>query len=420
VGIAATGIVVMSSSTQIADSAPSRLLSPGLLLLVFVLTGWSVFSLRPFVGRRLGVTDGGPWFVDSYATLAASDAVRVGLDPFKPNPLDVYHRPHSYSHWWFYLGDLGLTRRDNFALGGSWVLLFLLTALLLLRIAHWGEAAMAALVLLSPPVLLAVNRANNDLVVFFLLATGLVFLRAASPWRLAVYSTLVLLATGLKFYPIIGAAALLLVRPPKTMLLVALGTLVAGMILLAWLWTDFRRAVILAPIEVYTFGAPILFRDLGWTGPAPLLAGVLVLTLAAAVCTWRGWSLGLEDGDLRARLAYACGALLLVGCFLAGISFSYRLIFVIFLVPWLWRKISTSAARWTVLLLLAALWLDGFYCLGANIFVGPMPEVRLKHQQLIWRFFTQPIIWAAMALLAGSLLGMLRSALGSLRNSVRP
>ena len=397
-----------------------RLLSPAVLLLLLVLAGWSAFSLLPGLGRTLGVTDGGLWFVDSYAVLASSDAVRAGLDPFLPNPLDVYHRPHSYSHWWFLLGDLGFTREDNFLVGGGWVLAFLATSLLLLRPAGPGQAIACAAALLSPPVLLAVNRANNDLVVFFLLAGGLWFLREARPWRLTAFVALLLLATGLKFYPIIAAAGLLLVRPPRFMLWASIGTILAGAVIFAGIRTDFHRAVILAPAELYTFGAAIIFRDLGWTGRGPLVAGAVLLPLAAVICVWRGWSVRLDDetGDWPARCAYATGALLLTGCFLAGISYSYRLIHVIFLVPWLWRQRALPAARWTGLLLVAMLWLDGLYCLATNIFIGPMREDRLIHLQLLWRFATQPLVWAAMALLAGSLLNMLLAAVRDVRKTV--
>ena len=394
-------------------------LSPSILLLLVVLTGWSGFALLPRLGRRLGVADGGQWFVDSYAVLAASDAVRAGLDPFQPNPLDVYNRLHSYSHWWFVLGDLGFTRKDNFLLGGSWVLAFLAACVLIARPTGWRQALMDGAVLLSPPVLLAVNRANNDLVVFIMLAGGLWFLREARLWRLVAFAALLLLATGLKFYPILAAAVLLLVRPPRRMWLVSAAAALAGVVVLATLRSDLRQAVILAPVGLYTFGVPVIFRDLGWTGHAPLGAGAVLLSLAAMVCVRRGWSVPLDDdaGDWRARCAYACGALLLTGCFLAGISYSYRLIHVVFLLPWLCQQRATPAARWTGGLLVATLWLDGLYCLVLNTFVGPMPVDRLVHLQMLWRFVTQPVAWAAMALLAGSLLNMLLATVRETRKA---
>ncbi len=78
------------------------------------------------------------------------------------------------------------------------------------------------------------------------------------------------------------------------------------------------------------------------------------------------------------------------------------------------------AARLTLTLLLLTLWLDGLYCVTVNTLIGPMAESRLMHQQLIWRYFTQPVVWAAMALPAGSLVGLLRSAARTLRQPAAP
>ncbi len=393
-------------------ASPRRLATPRLMLAVAVLAGYCLLALFPVVKRKFGVFDQGMWFLDSYAILASSDAVRAGLDPSQPNPLDVFQRQHSYSDWWFLLGDLGFTRDDNFLIGGSWVLAFGATALAILRPRCYREAILGAAVSLAPPIVLAVNRANNDLVVFTVLAAGLLCLREAKPWRLALFGVALMLATGLKFYPIIAGGALLLVRPLKLMRCAAALTWLAAGLTLVSAWGDFKRAVFPAPTEVFTFGAPIVFRDLGWTGARALLAGAGLLGLAAVVCVWRGWSLRLNDAsaDLRARLAFAAGAALLVGCFVAGISYSYRLVYMIFLVPWLWRQAASPAARWLGGLLLAALWLDGLYCLGTNLFVGPMPLAELVRRQLIWRFFTQPVVWAGMALLAGSLLDLALAA----------
>lgn len=392
----------------IPDDATRHPEAPRVALVGLVLVGLCVLVLFPTLKRRLGIFDQGMWFLDSYAILASSDAVRAGLDPSQPNPLDVFQRQHSYSNWWFLLGDAGFTRDDNFLIGGSWVVAFLVAAFAGLRPASWRQAALGALALLSPPVVLAVNRANNDLVVYALLAAGLWGLREARPARLLLFALMLVLATGLKFYPFIAGAALLAVRPPRFGLAATVLSLLAAGLTLASVWTDFRKAVFPAPMEVYTFGAPLIFRDLGWTGPGALLTGMLLIGLGAVVCVWRGWVIRLDDPqpELRARLAFGVGATLLVGCFLAGISHSYRLIFVLFLLPLLWRIASGPVVRWLGGLLAALLWLDGLYCLTTNLLIGPMPLAELVRRQVIWRFLTQPLAWAAMAVLAGSLLAL--------------
>jgi hypothetical protein len=399
-----------------------RLLAPRVVLVLLVLAGYSTFALLPVMQSKLGLPLSGIWFLDSYAILAASDAVRAGLDPFAANPLDATQRQHSYSSWWFHVGDLGLTRQDNPLVGGLWAVAFLVAVFALLRPRTHAAAAWCALLVLSPPVMLAVVRANNDLVVFALLAAGVLVLRETAAWRLAFFAGLLVLATGLKFYPLVAGLTLLLVRPPRRMLTAGVITLLAGGATLLSVWGDLKRAVIPTPDGVYTFGAPIIFRDLGWTPPVAMGAGLGLLVVGAAVCWRRGWFIRLDDpsDDPVERLAFACGAAVLVGCFLAGISHAYRLIFALMLAPLLWQT-SAGRRRWPVLLLLAAVWLDGLYCLAANLFIGPMRIHELLRLQWFWRLVSQPLIWVCLSLLAGTLLELVRSAWSDWRKeSSRP
>ena len=404
------------------ESNPSslRLLNPPVVFLLLMLAGYSAFALNEKFQHQLGFSMGGIWFLDSYAVLAASDAVEAGLDPYLPNPLDPIQRPHAYSSWWFPLGKCGFTRTDNSLLGGIWVVAFFVMVMALLRPRSYGAAAWYALLMLSPPVLLALLRANNDLVIFFLIAAGVVAARTPTPWRLALFTLGLVLATGLKFYPIFAGLALLVVRPPRRMLTAAALTLLATGGALFSVWGDLHRLVISPTDCVHTFGAPILFHDLGWTPAASLGAGGFLLAAAALVCRWRGWYVGLDDEriDGRDRLAFACGAALLIGCFLSGISHAYRLIFVILLAPLLWGSAPGSVRTWSLTLAVVVVWLDGIYCLAANLPLAPVWLRETLAQLSCWRFVTQPVIWVAMALLGGSLWDVVFRAWADTRKSL--
>ena len=407
-------------------NAARPLLSPRPLLVVLTLAGLGAFILIPSLPGKLGIFNYGRWFLDSYAVLASNDAVRAGLDPSAPNPLDDLQRAHVYSDWWFALGRLGFTRQDNFLVGGSWVLAFLATAWALLRPVSRGQAVLLVLLLLSPPVLLAVMRANNDLVIFALLAAALLALRKDSGWRLAAMLAAIVLATGLKFYPAVAVGIFLLVRPVRRLSVMLPVALLAVAATLATVWSTIGRGVIPMPPSVYTVGAPILFRDLGsasrWELPA---AGLLLAAAAVAlVAARRTTGLASPDGNFQSRAAFMLGALVLLACFLAGISFGYRWIFALLLAPWLWQQIHAAAvaapprrtAIATAALLFTVLWMDGIFCLTVNLFFMPMPTVELDRWQHGWRLATQPLVWALMALLAGWLLD---AALATWR-AVRP
>ncbi len=394
-----------------------RIPPPPLLLVLLTLLGLGAFILVPQLATNLGLVDYGRWFLDSYAVLASNDAVRAGLDPLAPNPLDDLHREHVYSDWWFTLGRLGFTRADNFLVGGSWVLAFFGTVWWLLRPTDWRQAVWFALLVISPPVLLAVMRGNNDLVIFVLLAIAVLALRPAGNARFAVALAGIVLATGLKFYPAVAAGVFLLVRPVgrlRLMLPVA-GLAVAAA--LASVWGAIGRGVMPMPSGVYTMGAPVLFRDLGFDGRSVLPVGGLLLAAGMVwlVATKRTTGLAAPGGKFQPRAAFMIGALVLLACFLAGTSFAYRWIFSVLLAPWLWeqahaaglpardRRLAACAGG----LLLTVVWMDGLLCLVGNQFFPTVGQAVFDHWQHIWRLGTQPLVWLLMLLLAGWLLDAL-------------
>ena len=141
------------------------------LLVGFTVTGWLAAMLWPNLLRTLGILGyENTQFLDSYAVLAAVDAVRAGANPHGPNALDPLMRGHVYSDWWLALRWLGLTRAHNFLVGHTWITGFALTVWVTARPRQICETFWLAALLLSPPFFLAVERANNDLVIFILLA----------------------------------------------------------------------------------------------------------------------------------------------------------------------------------------------------------------------------------------------------------
>ena len=367
-----------------------------------MLLGLLAFVLWPKALNKLGVFDYGMWFLDSYAILAASDTRLAGADPVQPMAYDIQHRAHIYSDWWYGVGRLGLTRDDNFLLGGLWVLAFVLASWLFLRPKSAGETAWYLGLFISPPVLLAVNRANNDLVIFVLLVLAALVLARQTLLRLAAALAALAVATGLKYYPIVGGAVFLLVRPRSRLL----ATLVAAAVVLGATMASVASALGRANLNgisasIYTFGAPVVLRDLGWEGPRALVAGLLLMAgLVAASIFWRGLRTHTESRSPVTQAAFVLGAAVLAGCFLTGISFAYRCAFLLLVAPWLWEQRSMRAdAKLGLWLVTAVMWLDGLSCLVMNFAVGPVDKAVVPTIQLAWRFATQPVAWLLMVLL---------------------
>jgi len=408
-----------------ASRKPSILLSPVFLFILVGCVGLLGFALSPLAQIKLGLFTYDHWFLDTFAILAANDAVQLGRDPFLPNPLDFLNRPHCYSHWWFGLGPLGLTRVDNFLVGSTWVLGFLASVFATVRPRSGRSACWYALLLLSPPVMLAIMRGNNDLVVFAALAVGGLAFARDTPLRVTVAVASIALAAGLKFYPGVAAAALLLVRPGSRLRwTIVIGGAVLALVA-ADIWRDLQRATIPVSINVYSFGAPLLLQDIGLHGRLANVVGVLVLAIGGGWLAVRGQTRGLartDNGSLLERYLFAVGASLLVVCFVAGISYAYRWVFGLWLAPWLlgqWQAGRDPLARWLpgglCLLLTLCMWVDGLFCLVVNFLPGPIPVEVLDHWQFYWRFASQPLNWILMVVLTGYLFDLARAAWAEMR-----
>jgi hypothetical protein len=387
---------------------------PALLVLALLTAATLVFALDPELYFRARVAAGlKPFapFLDLHGVQAAIACHHRGIDVYAENPCDALGRLHSYSPLWLrlpawsaapgLLHSLGLATAAGFA-----------AALLLLPRGPGGIAGLAmVLAAVSPVTYFALERANIDVPIFIAVAAGAALLGRGMPARLAGHA-LFLAAGLLKFYPLVLLA--LLAREGWRRAL-ALG-LAAAALGLAALWP--LRAEIapaLANVPVLpafsnSFGAPVLARDIAallpglpWL-PAALtvLAGAAALLLALAAV--RHAPPGLPA---RHRHLVLAGALVGVGCFLAGESVEYRAIFLLLPLPaLLWmaqhhRGFALAAAAtvwllWDPLLrrIVARLWR------GAGD-LPSWPSLALwSLRELLW--------WGLIAALAGLLAALWR------------
>jgi hypothetical protein len=378
------------------------MLSPRLGFLGLTLAAWLALALSVRTRAALGIAGGDRWFLDSAAVLAASDAHRAGIPPDAPNPYDVFHRSHKYSDAWFALGAVGLTRADNFLVGGIWVLAFFGALAATLRPRTPGEAAWLALLAASPPVMLGVVRANNDLVIFALLAVALCAGRRATPVRTLVASAAVALAAGLKFYPVVAAAVFLVeLRTRAERVRAAIGV-AAALGALALVAGQVSRGMFPIEPEIQTFGARIWMMSLGLSGGVATLTAC-ALFAAAVAFWWRSGALPETEPAATddATRALVLGAAVLAACFVAGVSFGYRLIFVLWLAPWIWSRRETDGlARGAVWLLPLLLWRDGLLALATELFFPGLTPAAYARILRGWWIATEPVTWLFVTALA--------------------
>ncbi len=346
---------------------------PGVVVALIALALWAACFRFPAVWDALGVGEATHPFLDLHGLLAANDVARAGANPYQPNLLDVYHRPLVYTEWWLALGALGLTRADTLWLGWSLIGATLLAAMAIVRPQGRREGLAFLLWLVSPAMLLTVNRANNDLVIFLVMTAGLAALRRGGYLARGLAVAVFAVAAVLKYYPLAGLIVLLEASRRRE---IWAGLAIYALVLaLAWpaLAPGLASAAKYRPQSewLYAFGAPVLFRDFGIRS-AP---GWIALTAAVnAAALWSALRLASAEAVTAAsrerEREFMIGAALIVGCFFLGASYVYKLVFCEWMMPWVWREErGTPEGLWrrsTGWLLFGFLWLEGAMALVMN------------------------------------------------------
>ncbi|MFT5391696.1 MAG: hypothetical protein ACI8PT_001891 [Gammaproteobacteria bacterium] len=333
-----------------------------LLMLIIALVVFGV-TVKTGAWHYLGVPHLVPDFLDFHALLAASDCHQQGIDVYQINPCDHFNRPMVYSHLWFALGDLGFTRADNPMLGFSLSIAFLVCAGAAVRPTRAAELLFGLAIVLSPAVMLGVERANNDLAMFILiwLATSVMSNAAVVSWRAGAAYALIWLATFLKFYPLAGLAVLIghIHGTRQLGLVIVVSSLIFGAFVAIHL-EDFRALAesVPRPIGRWTYGVRSLTTSLGADSLAPIVIAILaIFTGALSWVLARRLTFTLDNLTPGAvNLYLACGAIL-IGCYFVNNNYDYRLVFLIGLLPVvfaLWRSADTSAFTRLVVLIVGA------------------------------------------------------------------
>lgn len=137
-------------------------------------------------------------FPDLHILLSAIDAHFLGINVFRENPLCYFKIPHVYSEAWFPLHYLGFSDEHRLLIGFLLILFFALGV-------SWQIKDSANLFIplcISPAILLAIERCNNDLIIFLLLFLVVkLALSEKNHWVLAGHILLYVLI-ALKYYPV--------------------------------------------------------------------------------------------------------------------------------------------------------------------------------------------------------------------------
>jgi hypothetical protein len=296
---------------------------------------WSaIFILQP-----------SPAFLDMRSIQGAVISARQGLNPHMSNPNDPYRRVSNYPLIWVKIGEaLNLPDESRFRQFCSLVILCFVgvSAYILYRFPSFGLLAC----LLSTATLLGIVRANTDLIIYSLVFVfALAFPKTLSPVP-------ILVATALKLYPVFSLVIFLI----KRQFLLFLLSLTATLAIFAYMWDEL--AIIWSiPLETgdsyltYGFNSLAPYFSLQGLGLVTLLSLAIFVT-ALYLKKMEGPHRHQQEDEFESSL-FLAGASIYVGTFIVWANWDYRLMFLIFCIPFLEARRFPFSGLLVVLIIVA-------------------------------------------------------------------
>lgn len=298
-------------------------------------------------------------FLDFRLIPGSAESFLHGFEPTIKNPYDPTQRIFNYPFFWRLFFYSGITQEDTIWISVSMIVLFFISVFLFPEKLSIAGAVGMLFVLFSPASMLLYERANVDLIVFFLCAMAVL----ATSYSATLATGLILFAAIMKLFPILGLS--LLLKEPKRKFLLLSG--ISILVLLAYMiltwdsvtasWTKTMRG------DGLSYGTNILVTRYEmqltqmlsrWLPPPQLhvllkyglLTAALVLLFVFVLLALRN----REETDFLAErnlAAFRMGAAIYVGTFLIGNNWDYRLAFLVLLVPQLveWMRSPRKAYR---------------------------------------------------------------------------
>jgi hypothetical protein len=296
--------------------------------------------------RSLGIIPYSPHFADVRGITASAESHALGYDPLLNNPRDPWGRPMNYPRIWQVLFYLGIDQRDTIYFEVVLVSLFLLGIFLFIGDIDQPIAWALACAIFSPAVLLGIERGNNDLLIFFLLALSLAVIRKSA----VAAAGIIAFAFLLKLYPVFAASVFLREKKSRALGFLAGSVAFAG-IFGALMRNEIRmiRAATPSGMSV-SYGIGVICQIIGLVEHNSMLwelAGYGVVVAIALHCAYRGWCrrephAAASDSHID---AFRVGASIYIGTYFLGTNFDYRLMFLLFTIPQLTAWMSGSEPR---------------------------------------------------------------------------
>jgi len=347
-------------------------------------------------------------FSDLRVITHGADSVAKGLDPLISNPDDPWGRPVNYPRVWQILYSLGINKSQTVFLGLIMIFCFLTGVVVVLHNSTNMTIALGMGALISPAVLIGVERANIDLFIFFLVVTTIYFARKSA----ILGDLLIIFSTALKLYPIFGLTFMLRMRERKFLLHAGIVVAILS-VYFALIWPELilisratpRATDLSYGMNVFWMRMQQFNYSLGLLSHIICFALILVAACLAVVACRRPSILEMTDlGEGSFSFdSFRVGSSVYLGTFILGNNWDYRLSFLILVIPQLslWMASSNKQLRLcskgATCALFASMWYLAISELWAR-FASNLIHVLPKTKSLPW-LFDELVNWLLFFLL---------------------
>ena len=315
-----------------------------------------------------------PPFSDLRLIPGSAATFRRGLDPTIDNPGDPYHRIFNYPRIWYLLFYTNINQDDVIWLGVFIFALFYIGLISFPGKLNWLGVVLMLLITFSPAAMLLYERANVDLLIFFICAMAVLVIDYSSLGA----ALILLLGALLKIFPIFGLSIFLV--KDKKLFWRYVFLVVASFGMYAWLsfsniqasWTLTMRGkeisyginvIFYRYYDTFSMALYNLLPTLVTEKLLQVLPYLLGLTVLIAATLFGLKSPPPDNSkDTRNLTAFRMGSFIYIGTFLLGNNWDYRLAFLLFTVPQLadWarpkRKRFRSGTITTIALTAISCW----------------------------------------------------------------
>ena len=321
---------------------------PFLFVTVILIISSTIFSFvllnNDFLIRKWNIPLSPPGYFDSRQMAMAAESYAQGYDPLIDNPINPTNQKLNYPRIWQLVFALGIDQGHTNLIGNISVLIFFIGVGLFWFSNKFDNRTylFLSIAILSPAIMLAIERGNIELILFFVLALALTVNNYSNISALFIF----VFASILKIYPVFGFLYLLNENKKKfwIFILSASGLFIFYMLLTL---DDFRQVYISTPKNAgSSFGINVWWMGLRHKRffDLPLSDGLMYFFKIMSYATTfviLGSTLFFRTGKKVPKLyrqgknliAFRVGAGIYIGCFLVMNTIDYRLMFLIFTIP---------------------------------------------------------------------------------------